>query len=679
MNIDKKNNYYLQELTAFLHLKPQQWTEIINYKEKLLLSNEKPIESPLIRKEIAESWIRSQKKGVLPDISLLDNILKPSEFSKIQRDNKLLLQTTEPIFNEALAFLNSKLRFSVGLIDKNGILLSNYNAQIEQLTYPGVNMSEELVGTAAHSLCAKLGKPICTIGPETYNKILQQGKVVISLPIFDTNGNITAVIALAYYRDFKQTIEEEELFTWLIAWQFSIAKKIEDALTLAQHKFRINIDNSILHTTFAMIDESVIFLDYNGQINHISHGGEQFLGMTSAKAKGKYYSDLFGELPQISGILQGKSPIPDIAATVSNLHGNKACKLKVNPLKINNKDIVGAIIRITELNKTTIENDKSKFPAKFTFDDIRGNSPELLRAKQLAKKVAIRDVGVLLIGETGSGKELFAQAIHNESHPHKPFVAINCAAIPKSLIESELLGYDGGSFTGAERKGRTGKIEMSNGGTLFLDEIGDMPLESQPTLLRVLEDKQVMRVGGNKYIPVDFRLIAATNKNLYEMVLKKEFREDLYFRLATFKILLPPLQGRDSDIIALTQFFIEQECRKLNVPKLHLEAAALRILVHYQWPGNIRQLKNVITHAVNMSENEMIQICDLPNELIDKPSSFGPSEVIKPIRELEKQSILDAMILTNNDLYQAAAMLGMSKSTLYRRLKEYQFPFKDTI
>ncbi|MDF2636714.1 MAG: sigma54 specific transcriptional regulator, partial [Pelosinus sp.] len=524
---------------------------------------------------------------------------------------------------------------------------------------------------------------VCTIGPETYNKTLQKGKVVISLPIFDTNGNVAAVITLAYYREFSQTIEEEELFSWLIAWQFSIAKKIHEALTLAQHKILINIDNSILHTTFSMIDEGFIFLDYNGQINHISRGGEHLLGMTSAKAKGKYYSDFFGELPQIADTLQGKltvPDIPDIAATVSNRHGSKACNLKVKPLIINKKEVVGAVIRITELNKTIIESDKSKFfPAKFTFDDILGNSPELLRAKQLAKKVASRDLGVLLIGETGSGKELFAQAIHNESHPNKPFVAINCASIPTGLIESELFGYEGGSFTGAEPKGRAGKIEMANGGTLFLDEIGDMPLESQATLLRVLEDRRIMRLGGNKYIPADFRVIAATNKNLYAMALQKEFRADLYFRLATFKITVPSLPNRGDDMITLARFFIEQQCMKLDIPKLELDTAVLRILIHYHWPGNVRQLKNAMDYAVNMAENGTIRVCDLPDEIIDNPALFSPSGVIKPIREQEQQSIIDAMILTNNDLYQAAAMLGLSKSTLYRRLKEYKIQLKDTM
>lgn len=194
----------------------------------------------------------------------------------------------------------------------------------------------------------------------------------------------------------------------------------------------------------------------------------------------------------------------------------------------------------------------------------------------------------MLIGESGTGKELFAQAIHNNYCPEGPFIAINCASMPRTLIESELFGYEGGTFTGAEKKGRPGKFELASGGTLFLDEIGDMPIEIQPLLLRVLEERKVMRLGGNKYIPVNVRIIAATNKDLCQMISANHFREDLYYRLAVFRIDIPPLRSRKQDTLVLARYFIEETCRRINVKAPELSEDARETIRNYSWPGNAR-------------------------------------------------------------------------------------------
>ncbi len=326
----------------------------------------------------------------------------------------------------------------------------------------------------------------------------------------------------------------------------------------------------------------------------------------------------------------------------------------------------------------------------YQFETIIGESAALRETIKVAKRVGMLNFNILLNGESGTGKELFAQAIHGRSRPNGPFVAVNCASIPKSLIESELFGYEGGAFTGAEKGGRTGKIESADQGTLFLDEIGDMPLEIQPALLRVIEDKKVFRLSSNRYIPVNFRLIAATNKDLRKMVQAKTFREDLYYRLSTFCIKIPSLKDRGRDeIILLARYFVEKASQQLPClpPKIHAEV--YEVLTEYSWPGNVRQLENTMTYAVLMTQNGLMKKENLPDDLKTDFSCleseirnvennftgianypFGREDFLS-LKEMEENAIKKVMLHTQNDKQRVAEILGLSKSTLYRKLKEY--------
>jgi transcriptional regulator with PAS, ATPase and Fis domain len=307
----------------------------------------------------------------------------------------------------------------------------------------------------------------------------------------------------------------------------------------------------------------------------------------------------------------------------------------------------------------TIAGTKDPFAA------VVGTSAPLKETVALARRFAREDDGILLQGESGVGKELFAQAIHSISRPGRPFVAVNCGAIPKTLAESELFGYEGGSFTGAEHKGRKGKIEHAGGGTLFLDEIGDLPLELQPILLRVLEEKQVTRVGGTRALPVDFHLIAATNQNLSELMRQGLFREDLYYRLAIFRIMIPPLRDRDQDILLLCEYFLAEQARKRGVPALRLSRAAKTALLCYAWPGNVRQLANSMKYAACGTSDEVIRPEHLPAEIrvgVTAAEQGEPAEV-EIIREALQQS--------EHNLTATARLLGLSRATLYRKLNKY--------
>lgn len=353
------------------------------------------------------------------------------------------------------------------------------------------------------------------------------------------------------------------------------------------------------------------------------------------------------------------------------------CRAELKPKQISNYVELPPYINAKKEKKVGFTKD-------FNFSSILGESSQIKHTKKLAERFAASSVNILLIGESGTGKELFAQAIHNQSRPSGPYMVLNCAAISGNLIESELFGYNGGAFTGAKKSGSPGKIELAEGGTLFLDEIGDMPLDTQAVLLRVLENKQVMRVGGTRYQKIDFRLIAATNKDLQLMVDEGTFRLDLYYRLSVLSVNIPPLPQRGEDIIPLANFFLKKHCSSVdsgNIDKIpEIDFETQMILKKYDWPGNVRQLENAMIHALHVFDNDTILPEHLPegiaNSRIDeyvKASrnlpKYDRKQKVESIKELEEIAIKNALSRTDNNIAQAADILGVSRSTLYRKTK----------
>ena len=329
------------------------------------------------------------------------------------------------------------------------------------------------------------------------------------------------------------------------------------------------------------------------------------------------------------------------------------------------------------LGNNTPHVARSDYPAdrEQCFSRIYGVSEAIKRAIQDSCRYAGSGGSVLITGESGTGKELFAKGIHDASGRDGDFVAINCAAIPPGLSASELFGYSFGAFTGANKKGHTGKIEAANGGTLFLDEIGDMPPDLQVSFLRVLEEKKVMKLGGDKPIFVDFNLIAATNKDLYTLIEEGKFREDLFYRIETFQLSLPPLRERNEDILALAEKFLSDLSEK-GRKSFTLSEKARKALLSYSWPGNVRELKNAMIFAATMSTGQVIKLSDLPKKFqtLSPSSNIGAGKNpynLKPISHLERDVIKKALTLTGNNAQIAANILGLSKSTIYRKIKEH--------
>ncbi|WP_277059830.1 sigma-54 interaction domain-containing protein [Rivihabitans pingtungensis] len=310
---------------------------------------------------------------------------------------------------------------------------------------------------------------------------------------------------------------------------------------------------------------------------------------------------------------------------------------------------------------------------KYTLADMVGHSSAMQQLKRAARRAARQDSTVLLLGETGTGKELLAHAIHAESaRTGKPFVAINVAAIPDSLLEAELFGAAAGAYTGADRKGRLGKIQLADGGTLFLDEIGDMPLNLQAKLLRVLQEKEVEPLGSNRVCPVDLRVIAATSADLPRRVADGSFRADLYYRLNVLPLTLPPLRQRLDDLPSLCEFILARLAEKTGSLPRDIDAAALALLREQRWPGNLRQLRNTLEQAVAMTDGDTLGATELRPFLPDPTPAAPPARTLADaVAATERQMIQAALVEQQGRVVDAARQLGVSRATLYKKLAQY--------
>lgn len=310
---------------------------------------------------------------------------------------------------------------------------------------------------------------------------------------------------------------------------------------------------------------------------------------------------------------------------------------------------------------------KEKLSGIQGMDEIIGDSPAIRKVKELILLVADTESNVLIRGESGSGKELIARAIHmNSKRKFAPIVAVNCGAFTETLLESELFGHEKGAFTGAQYR-RKGKIELANGGTLFLDEVGDISPKMQVDLLRVLETRTITRLGSHQEIPVDFRLICATNKNLEKMLEEGSFREDFYYRINVFTIFVPPLRERKEDIPVLTNFFIHKYARILNKKPKHVSDDVMNLFLQYHWPGNIRELENVIERAMVICRDEKITPTHIPNLGSDAIAEAEPLS----LKELEKRHIQKVLRMAEGNISLAARWLEIDRTTLYLKMKKY--------
>lgn len=443
---------------------------------------------------------------------------------------------------------------------------------------------------------------------------------------------------------------------------------------------------SLLETMLAAPDELIVVVNKNGYIENMSQAYGDFLGIQVQNAIGRHVTEVI-ENTRMDIVV--KTGVPETGET-QDIHGEKMIATRI-PIRKNGM-VIGAYGRVLVRNTrelhmlhdklSSIEMELNMYKrtfekintAKYTVDDIIGDCSIMQDLKDSVRKVAKTNSNVLIMGESGTGKELFAHSIHAGSMRRKaPFVCVNCGSIPEQLIESELFGYEEGAFTGARKGGKIGLFPAAHGGTIFLDEIGELPLSMQVRLLRVLQDREIQRVGSNVREKVNVRVVAATNRNLYQMVKKGEFRSDLYYRLNVVTLHLPLLRERKEDLPLLIQMILSKISKKESMGAIEISREAMNQLLRYDWPGNVRELENVLERAINFTDaGEKIEAKDLPERI----TGSMVSQTVMPLKELmentEKDAIKDALLRCRNCKAKAANELGISRTTLYEKMMKYE-------
>ena len=439
----------------------------------------------------------------------------------------------------------------------------------------------------------------------------------------------------------------------------------------------------LMKAIFDNIYDGIVVLSLRGEVLFINPSIQQIFGAELpdtlpsqwAEPYGVFYPDKETRVPMeqllFTYISRGEA-IRDEELFVRNEEKPEGIHIKVSaiPLFDENQEVVACVCIVRDILPAELE-------MSHPFDEIVGKSQNMQQMFALMQRAAESNITVFIAGESGTGKELVARAIHaNSDRKASPFITVNCAAIPETLIESELFGHEQGAFTGATTK-RIGKFEQANRGTIFFDEIGDMPLVLQAKLLRVLQERQIQRVGGMADIPVDIRVLTATNQNLEAAVEAGNFREDLFYRIATFPIVVPPLRDRRDDIPLLADHFLKRYAESMMKSINVISADALRSLTQYDFPGNVRELESIIERAVLLENTELLQSSSLPPEILlmkfsQSISSSSASTEILPFEEVERQIFAHALKVMDNDVRKAAQALKIGRSTLYRKLKLYQ-------
>ncbi len=689
------------------------WDCILDAKLDYLNYGKDPHGIDCVRPEIADSWMLSDQRGLNPDELNIGEQVSEDYFEIASAKNARLISAAQPLL-ESIGSLNIKNDYIFELMGVDGLsYIQIGNFELHQFVGPRYLVSESNSGTNAHSLSMQYKRPFVVIGPEHYCFALHT-LIACAAPIIDQFDNAIGALLLTQpvpedpftALDRKLLVHAMSLLSTLattISAQLRL-RSYDDELASAQLKYSKAFHSAqhfedISENLISTMKEGVLVLDGGFTVRYASSEAAHVFNTSPKELAGISLFDLLDKDDQktLADFLLHEAEIEtDIAEKPYVL---KAKRLSTETADVETNGFILSIKKIASKKAKPALGASKKVAgdvATTTFDTILGRSCQIQKAKNLAIRFARTSENILITGESGTGKELFAQAIHNYARPNGPFISINCAAIPPRLIESELFGYESGSFTGADKGGKPGKIELADCGTLFLDEIGDMPLELQATLLRVLENKRVVRIGGSNYKQVDFRLIAATNQDLNSHVAMGQFREDLLYRLSVLSIQLPPLRNRVGDALFFARYFLNECQVKTDNGPVELSSDARHFVETYRWPGNVRQLKHAMYSAYYTSENGIINIDDFPAYIVEDldilpsassqnksfstikvpqatfgatPSGAAPILPTLSLEELEKIAISQALERCADNIAEAAEILGISKATLYRKIK----------
>lgn len=648
------------------------------------------LEQGVVALPIAESWKKCSDTKLNPADGRGRVVLGSGELKALLEKNEAIIRTAKPFMQNLYQFFRAS-SFVVVLTDVQGYILELFGdsdriRSARDLSFvPGANWQDDQVGTNAISTSLSTGQPIQVSGCEHFC-LRHHGWTCSAAPITDQTGRILAVLDLSG--------PAQASYSHTLGMVVAAAEAISMQLRIQQKNNELTLANQRLTSIFNTMSEGVVMIDRGGIVNEVNVVIRRMFGKAGREAVGRPLESIFGDTARVTqAMLDKKQAYSDLEIMLPLKSGASHCLVSGEPLTDPQGNVNGGVIILRPIKQVrSLVNRFSGHYTNFEFSDIIGDSEKLQEAVRIASLAAASHSNVLLQGESGTGKELFAQAIHHHSdRGDGPFVAVNCGAIPRELISSELFGYEDGAFTGARRGGRPGKFELAAGGTLFLDEIADMPLDQQVALLRVLQEKRLVRIGGERIIPADARVICATNKNLLKEVERGSFRQDLYYRLNVISITVPPLRQRGDDAAVLFRHVVD----KLGGERgrcYAVEAAVLDCLRRYRWPGNVRELYNVAERAVSLAEGLTISLRHLPTELTqdcgvaaerDIPAAVRPGgessarrQRLLDLERAEQSELEELMGQYAGNISRVAKRLGVARTTVYRKLERYHLAEK---
>lgn len=589
---------------------------------------------------------------------------------------KLKLQSIKETVEQIAEVIAMVLGIEVTIIDQKGERLyvtGSYKDSIEPFVSLDSVFSEVLEGKKEQVVTDKLQSMTCR-ECSYREKCLELANLCAPITL---NGEILGLISLIAFDDNQR----QRLVDNQVAYRKFIEKManfLESKMREELSKHQISIQKIQLEAILNGVDEGIISVDPRGEILFINENAEKLLGKSEEYLKGRSLSEVFLHFERIEKALKditykknkGKSLISKPLAA-KNGKDARFFLGNYNPVRKEETDIGGILSFRPYKDVYQMAQEVHREEAFVGFDSIIGDSKALAETIKIAKVAAKQNSTVLIQGESGTGKEMFAKAIHLASpRRDKNFVPINCGSIPEALLESELFGYEPGAFTDASKKGKEGKFSIAHEGTIFLDEIGDMPLNLQVKLLRFLEDGVIEPLGSTKPKYVGVRVIAATNQDLEELMKKKMFREDLFYRLNVVPVRLPSLRERKEDIETLAEVFLRRYEERFEKEAKHLSTEAKKILREYSWPGNVRELENCMEYALNVSKSRVIHKEDLQQRVLGKERKNEESEIIEPLDVVEERMIKKALAHCES-VQEAAKILGIGQATIYRKMKKY--------
>ncbi|HWI54197.1 MAG TPA: sigma-54-dependent Fis family transcriptional regulator [Desulfobacteria bacterium] len=621
---------------------------------------------------IKRSWERSRDFKVNYEYIEKTEVLGPTRLRERVDERQHLLEVAVPVMEELHAMLKG-MGFMVLLADHEGYILKTimdegfYRQAKPLMLCEGANWSERSKGTNAIGTSLAEGAPVKVIAHQHF---VRQNHVLAcaAVPILGSKGQVLGTLDV--------TGESRRANGLIYRMVNMSAKNIQREFQMLNLHRKLDLYKAKYDGLFGLMREGAVVVDEDGTIQELSPSASKVLGISTDDVVGGNIEELFN-LNSMWVLDSSSRDTREI--TISPKNSSSLVNARARRIYGPNGQPEG-LVAIVGTSGEKMTRDSKILPAvhgnvssvRFTFDQIIGKSEYLQQVISMCKRVARNNSTILLTGETGTGKEMLAQSIHSESIcSDGPFIAVNCAAIPSELIESELFGYEDGAFTGARKGGSPGKFELANGGTIFLDEIGDMSARAQVSLLRVLQEKQLCRVGGRQNKPVDVRVIAATHRSLQDMVDEGLFRQDLFFRLNVVNIYIPPLRNRKVDIELLMNFFLEKYKNTMGRPQLEISPEAKERFLAYRWPGNVRELENMVEGLVNVVEGEIIYPEHLPTVLIEGSVDHLTDAKGTTLKDMERIAIIQAVKECAGSLSAAARKLDIGRSTLYRKIKEY--------